>query len=171
MATLAELQRHVGTLTAILWNYGATLAIPTLGRYRDTGNVGFEVTAELPGPTSPRPAIVKLAEIWAGRGGDEFARLEYAYDFVEHPLNRRRAFHSHHPEAFARAFRVLVHEHCEEVLGAPTCHHYYGLPVDAFEAIRRFTVAWGQPDPLGCADLLCMSEIRRADVEPERPAS
>jgi hypothetical protein len=157
MATLAELQNHLGTLAAILWNYGATFASPTLDRYEDTGNIGFEITAELPGSPSPKPAVIKLSEIWALTAAGDFRRWEYAYDFVEYPLNRRRAFHSHDPEAFARDFRVLVHQHCEEILGSPACDHYFGLPVDAFEAIRRFATAWGQPGPLGCADLVCMS--------------
>ncbi len=72
------------------------------------------------------------------------------------PRNRRRAFHSTQREFYARHFGVLVHEHCEEVLGAPVCGHYYGLPVTAYEAIAMFTAIWGQPGPLGCADLRCM---------------
>jgi hypothetical protein len=40
------------------------------------------------------------------------------------------------PDYFAREFAVVVHEHCEERLGEPTCRHHYGLPIDAYEAIR-----------------------------------
>ena len=29
-------------------------------------------------------------------------------------------------------------------------------PVDADEAIRRFTIAWGRPGPLGCSHLRCI---------------
>ena len=75
---------------------------------------------------------------------------------MDHPLGRRRAFHRHDPDHFAREFGVLVHEHCEEELGAETCSHYFGLPVDGFEAIRRFTALWGQPTELACSDLRCM---------------
>jgi len=156
MTTLGELQNHLGTLATILWNYGATFAVPTLDQYEDTGNVGFEFTAELPGSDSPQPAIIKLSEIWTAIHRDDFIRREYEYDFVEYPLNRRRAFHCHHPEAFAREFNVLVHEHCEEVLGSATCGHYYGLPVDGYQAVRRLTTVWGQPEPLGCAGLPCI---------------
>lgn len=157
LATIHDLQLHLGRLATILWNYGATFPVPTLDAYEDTGNVGFELVAELPGLAPPKPAIIKMSEIWESAGAPDFRRREYAYDFVEHPLGRRRAFHSHHAEHFAREFDVLVHEHCEEVLGQPKCDHYFGLPVDGYEAIRRFTSLWGQPVPLGCADLRCMN--------------
>lgn len=156
MATLNDLQVHLGRLATILWNYGASFPVPTLDAYDDTGNVGFEFMAVLGGSELPKPAVIRMAEIWAPTGPTAYRRHEYAYDFVEHPRNRRRAFHGHHPEHFAREFDVLVHEHCEEVLGRPACDHYYGLPVDAYEAIRRFASLWGQPGPLGCADLRCM---------------
>jgi hypothetical protein len=151
-ATLLELRTHLGTLSAILRNYGGTFAVPTLDRY-DTGEVGFWFTAELPGSATPKPAAITLAEIWAPGREDEYSRREYAYDFVEYPLNRRRAFHSHDPDHFAREFAVLVHEHCEEHLGSPACAHYYGLPISGFEAIRQFASLWGQPAQLGCARL------------------
>jgi hypothetical protein len=157
LTTIHDLQLHLGRVATILWNYGATFPIPTLDAYEETANVGFEFVAELPGLRSPKPAIIKMSEIWETAGADGFRRREYEYDFVEHPLDRRRAFHGHHPDHFAREFDVLVHEHCEEVLGQPTCDHYFGLPVDGYEAIRRFASLWGQPAPLGCADLRCMS--------------
>ncbi len=157
MATLYELQVHLGTLATILWNYGASFPVPVLEQYADTGNVGFELIAELPGSHTPRAAHIKLSEIWSPGLKGDFVRREYEYDFAEHPLDRRRAFHSNHPEHFAREFHVLVHEHCEEVLGKPACDHYYGLPVDGYEAIRRFASLWGRPAPLGCANLLCMT--------------
>ncbi len=157
LATLSELEVHLDRLATILWNYGATFAEPTLDRYADTGNAGFALVAELPGLTMPRAATIRLAEVWEHDGPNAFRRYKYAYDFVDHPLSRRRAFHGHDPEHFAREFSVLVHEHCEEILGRPTCDHYYGLPVDAYEAIRRFTSLWGQPGSIRCADLRCMA--------------
>lgn len=156
MATLHQLRGHLGTLTAILWNYGATLPVPTLHRY-DSGEVGFSFAAELPGSATPQPAVIKLAEIWAPGRRDDFSRREYEYDFIEHPLDRRRAFHGHHPDHFAREFGVLVHEHCEDHLDVPVCDHYYGLPITGFEAIRQFAALWGQSTPPGCARLRCMS--------------
>lgn len=156
MTTLYELRGHLGTLAAILWNYGATFAVPTLDRY-DSGEVGFSFSADLPGSATPKPAVIKMAEIWAPERPDDFSRREYAYDFIDYPLDRRRAFHGHDPDYFAREFQVLVHEHCEEHLGSPACNHYYGLPMSGFEAIRRFASIWGQPTQLGCARLHCIS--------------
>ena len=156
MATLNEVRGHLGTLAAILWNYGATFAVPTLDRY-DSGEVGFSFSADLPGSETPKPAVIKLAEIWAPERPDDFSRREYEYDFIEYPLDRRRAFHGHDPDYFAREFGVLVHEHCEEHLGSPACDHYYGLPISGFEAIRQFASLWGQSTQLGCARLRCIS--------------
>lgn len=157
MATPTDLRSHVGRLAAILWNFGATFPVPTLDDYEDTGNLGFTFTAELAGVDSPGPAIIKLSEIWApGQLAGQFDRHLYEYDFVEHPLDRRRAFHMTDPDYYAREFGVLVHEHCEETLNTPACDHYYGLPVTAYEAIVKFTSMWGKPGPLGCATLRCM---------------
>lgn len=157
MATPTELQVHLSRLAVILWNYGASFAVPTLDSYEDTGNLGFAFMADLAGSASPAPAIIKLSEIWAPSARPEhFSRYEYEYDFVDHPLSRRRAFHLSDPDFYAREFGVLVHEHCEETVGAPACGHYYGLPVTAYEAIDRFMSMWGQPGPLGCAGLRCM---------------
>lgn len=155
MATVAQLRQHLGTLATILWNYGATFPTPTLDDYQ-SGEVGFELTAVLPGADLPNAAKIKLAEVWAPARPGEFRLHEYAYDLVEHPLDRRRAFHRHDEDHFLREFGVAVHEHCEDQLGRPRCEHYFGLPIDAYEAIRRITSLWGQPAALGCAQLRCM---------------
>lgn len=156
MATVREVQQYLGTLSAILWNYGATFPVPTLDAY-GADEVGFALRAELPGWTTPKPAEIKLSEIWAQAPSSSFRRLEYEYEFIDYPVSRRRAFHGHDPDHFAREYGVLVHEHCGEELGSPTCDHYYGLPVDGFEAIRRFAVLWAQETQLGCAVLPCMN--------------
>ena len=57
MATLGELQVHLGRLATILWNYGASFPVPTLDSYLDTNNVGFDFTAELAGSHAPEPAL------------------------------------------------------------------------------------------------------------------
>ena len=62
MATLHQLRGHLGTLTAILWNYGATLPVPTLHRY-DSGEVGFSFAAELPGSATPQPAVIRSRKL------------------------------------------------------------------------------------------------------------
>ena len=155
MATVLEVRNYLGSLSAILWNYGAEFPVPTLDDY-GANQVGFELVAELPGVLVPRPAEIKLAEIWGPGRSSGLERLEYEYDFVEHPMNRRRAFHGHDRDWFAQEFGVFVHEHCEEELGAPACSHYFGLPMDGFEAIHAFAALWGQHVPLGCSGLRCM---------------
>jgi hypothetical protein len=155
VATELELRRHLGRLSAILWNYGATFPVPMLDPY-DGGAMGFRFRALLPSPDASNPTEIKLVEVWAPAGRDGLRLVEYAYDFIDRSLDRRRAFHRHGEKELLRAFAVAVHEHCEEVLDHPTCGHYYGLPVDAYTAIRRFTVIWGQPDALGCDRLRCI---------------
>ena len=154
-ATVDQLRRYLGGLAVCLRNFGATVPEPTLDRY-ESGELGFEITATLPGPAGPLPAVVRLGEIW-DRPDDGLERVEYLYDLIEYPLDRRRAFHSHDVAVFARRFGVLVHEHCEEDLGQPSCDHYFGLPIaDGFEALERLLGVWGQPGPLGCSSLRCM---------------
>ena len=157
MATNGDLRRHLGTLSSILWNYGATFAVPTLDRF-DKSEVGFSFAAELSGTALPKPPLIELTEVWAPERHGQYRLAEYAYDFIDYPLARRRAFHRHDPDRFDRAFGVAVHEHCEEILGQPACDHYFGLPVDAYEAIERFLSSWGQPTPLGCTGSRCMGE-------------
>ena len=70
-STPHDLQSYLGTLSTILWNYGATFAAPTIDTY-DSGEVGFAFSAELPGPTAPKPAVIKMAEIWAPTGPGGF---------------------------------------------------------------------------------------------------
>ena len=155
MATVRELQAYLGDLTAILWNFGAELPRPTLDPY-DDGSCGFVISAILPGITTPRPAVIRLIETWEPSRRDHYTLSEYDYDFIEHPLNRRLACHRHDAQGFLREFGVAVHEHCEEVLARPACDHYMGLPIDGYDAIRRFTRLWGQPGPIGCSQLRCI---------------
>ncbi len=155
MATIPELQGYLGDLAAILWNFGAEFPGPTLDPYSD-GSYGFAISALLPGSATPRPALIKLMETWTPSRRGQYSLSEYDYDFIEHPLNRRRAYHRHDVGDFLRGFGVTVHEHCEEVLERPACDHYMGLPLDGYEAIRRFTILWGQPGPLGCPRLRCI---------------
>jgi hypothetical protein len=155
VATLLELQVHLGRLAVILWNYGAEFPQPTLDPYED-GSYGFEFEAALPGTAVGKPATIKMAEAWEPARNSAYIIAEYGYDFIEYPLSRRRAFHRHDEDDFLGKFGVAVHEHCEEVLGKPTCEHYMGLPVNAYEAVQRFATLWGQPTPLGCAALRCV---------------
>ncbi len=155
MATIPELRGYLGDLSVILWNFGAVFRTPTLDPYQD-GSYGFEFSALLPGSAAPKPAVIKLMETWEPTRAGQYTQVEYEYDFVEYPMDRRRAFHRHDEADFLREFGVAVHEHCEGVLKQPACDHYMGLPIDGYEAIWRFTILWGQPGPLGCSALRCM---------------
>lgn len=153
---LHDLQQHAGALSTILWNQGADVSGPFLDQYDDT-NVVMSISAHLPGPAVPAATEIVLQEVWKPVADRGYRRVEYAYDLIDHPFRRRRAFHAHDAPHFIAEFDVLTHEHCEERLGTPVCEHYFGLPVDAYDAIRRFTIIWGQPGPLGCDDLRCMA--------------
>jgi hypothetical protein len=154
-STLLDIRRHAATLSTILWNHGADVTGPFVDRF-EARTVVVTVSAHLPGPAVPAATEVMLQEVWEPVTGGRYQRVEYAYDLIDHPWGRRRAFHAHDVRQFIAEFDVVTHEHCEEQLGAPACEHYFGLPVDAYDAVRRFTMIWGRPDPLGCADLRCM---------------
>lgn len=103
MATVLKVRRHLGTLSTIVWNYGATFPVATLDSY-GTGEMGFSFTAMLPGSDRAKPAEVRLLEVWGTVGPDDFRLTEYAYDFIEHPLVRRRAFHRHDQDHFSESW-------------------------------------------------------------------
>jgi hypothetical protein len=155
MASEVYLRRHAHRLATILRRYGAESADPRLDPY-DSGERAFTVSAALPGPAQPDAAEIRLAEVWRQVRPDDFRLDRYSYEFIERPLQRRRAFHRHDVPQFLEEYTVTVHEHCEEVLGQAVCEHHYGLPIDAYEAIHEFVVMWGQPGPLGCAERKCM---------------
>jgi hypothetical protein len=154
--TIEDLDRHVARLATIVWNHGAIVEGPHLDEY-DDGALVFDLSGDLPGPDRPAPTAVVLRETWMPVATNRYRRAEYAYELIEHPLGRRRAFHAHDRSHFVDTFDVATHEHCEESLGAPTCEHYFGLPVDAYAAVQRLMVAWGRPGPLGCDDLRCIA--------------
>lgn len=153
---LDQLRRYVGDLVTYLRHVGSDIEPePAVVRHPD-GDLSVEFVALLPGSGVPKPSEVAVAEVWTLRH-QGLERIAYAYELIDHERDRRRAFHLHDPGAFLRRAGVLVHEHCEEALSAPACHHYFGLPVrNAYEAIERLLVAWSEPGPLGCDELRCM---------------
>lgn len=154
MATRRSVVRRVETLATTLWRLGAEFPIPAVNEFEPSG-LSFSFAALLPGPPPPQAPEIRLGERWSRVERDRYLLVQYEYDFIERPLNRRRAFHRHDESWFLDRFAVTVHEHCEEVIGQAACSHYYGLPIDPFEAIRRFTLLWAQAE-LGCGDLQCM---------------
>jgi hypothetical protein len=153
--SLAQVASYVGGLAVYLRNLGAEVPEPVLDRY-DSGEIGFELTAELPGSDDPKPAVMTAQEIWNPAAGGRYERVEYAYDLIDYPTNRRRAFHMHDVPEYLARLGVTAHEHCEEVLGKPTCDHYLGLPVfTGYDGLNALLACWSDPGPLGCAGLRC----------------
>ncbi len=152
-----ELRQHLATIAVILRRFGAQADEPTLDEY-ENGDLYFSLTARLPGSSEAGSPTITLAEAWRASASADYERVEYAYDFVDTSAGRRRAFHGHDPDHFAREFRVLVHEHCELPTMSPAADHYFGLPVDAYEAIEAFTRLWCLPQELACAELHPMTE-------------
>jgi len=154
--SLQQVASYVGGLAVYLRNLGAEVPEPVLDRY-DSGEIGFELTADLPGSFDPKPAVVTAQEIWRSAGDGRYERAEYAYDLIDYPANRRRAFHMHDVPEYLARLGVTAHEHCEEVLGKPTCDHYLGLPVfTGYEGLNALLACWSDPGPLGCAGLRCV---------------
>lgn len=156
-ATRAQLRRYVADVATELWSLGADLAGEPETLEDATGSLRITVQARLPDAGIPQGALIRIDETWRRRGS-EWERDEYAYELVDHPRQRRRAFHLHDAAHFAAIHHVLVHEHCEETLGSSTCHHYAGEPVsDAYAGVDRLLLAWTD-DPLGCDDLRCLDD-------------
>ncbi len=153
--SLAQVASYVGGLAVYLRNLGAEVPEPVLDRYV-SGEIGFELTAALPGSDGPKPALISAQEIWNQSADGRYERVEYAYDLIDYPASRRRAFHMHDVPTYLARLGVTAHEHCEEVLGKPTCDHYLGLPVySGYEGLNALLAAWSEPGPLGCARLRC----------------
>jgi hypothetical protein len=149
-ATPARLEAYLYALSVHLERIsGQDLGPAALVHVRD-GRVVFELLATVAGAT------FRLAEMWDPIGGG-YQRIEYRYDLIDTLNGRRRAFHRHHVRQFRVIAEVEVHEHCEEILGRPTCRHHHGRPIrDGHEAIRLLFLAWTEPGPLGCDELDCI---------------
>ena len=153
--SLAQIASYLGGLAVYLRNLGAEVLEPVLDRY-DSGEIGFAITAQLPGSNDPKPALITAQEIWQPAGSSRFERCEYGYDLIDYPANRRRAFHKHDISEYLSRLGVTAHEHCEEALGKPTCDHYLGLPVfTGYDGLNALLACWSDPGPLGCAGLRC----------------
>lgn len=156
-ATRAHLRRYVNDVATKLWSLGADLDGEPEALQDASGALRITVRARLPDAGIPRQALIRIDETWR-RHGSEWERDEYAYELVDHPRRRRRAFHRHDAAHFAATHDVLVHEHCEEALGSPTCGHYAGDPViDAYVGVDLLLLAWTD-DALDCDELRCLHD-------------
>ena len=151
---LSALNEYVIGLAKALYTRGFDLPANPSGVRDASGKLRFTIRGVLRDDAGGHAEIV-LAEIWS-QVRDRFARQEYAYDLIDRPRNRRRAFHQHNG-FLRRLVAVRVHEHCEEVLDRPACDHYLGheLP-NGYLGLDLLIAAWVEPDRLGCGDLRCL---------------
>ncbi len=162
IASADALLRYLADLVEQIERLAVTVLPPNdadeiaLGREND-GSLVIDLACRPPLP--PRSADVEIAlfERWRPSGRDQFERVDYAYEIRHHELGYRRAFHRHDAEHFLRAFDVATHEHCEAVLGYPTCAHYFGEPVvDASDGFRRVYELWLTDAKPDCSALSCL---------------
>jgi hypothetical protein len=149
---------YVTGLAKSLYTRGFELAADPTVEVDDRGHLAFSVVGFIPDPVAADASEISLAETWHVMPDQRWRRQEYAYDLIDRPRGRRRAFHLH-DRAKVEAMRgTAVHEHCDEVLGRPTCSHYLGrdLP-DGHVAIALLVAAWVKPGALGCASLDCLT--------------
>lgn len=158
--------QYVSGLAKALYTQGFDLPeVPTI-ELDEAGQLAFSIVGVIPDVDLAEVAEISLDEIWRPLPDRRWERREYTYDLVDRPRRRRRAFHLHDRDLAEAELGTVVHEHCEEIFGQPTCQHYLGreLP-NGYLAIDHLVAAWVEPGPLGCAALTCL------DQEPSRPAS
>jgi hypothetical protein len=121
------------------------------------GSVAFSIVGLLPDPDASLPAEMRIAEIWKPLPNGRWQRAEYTYDLIDRPLRRRRAYHLHDADHARSVLGVAAHEHCEEILGEPTCDHYRGIELaSGHEGIELLDAAWVHSDELGCSSMVCV---------------
>lgn len=148
---------YVTSLAKSLYSRGFEVAAkPTIDLY-GSGLLAFSIIGTLPATEPEEATEISLTEMWRLLPGGRWTRAEYAYDLIDRPLRRRRAFHLHDRDIAEARYGAAVHEHCEEVLGHPRCLHYVGreLP-DAHVAIDLLVAAWVEPGPFECDALVCL---------------
>jgi hypothetical protein len=162
LASTNELLGYLADLVEELERYAVTLLPPgdadeiTLGREPD-GSLVVDLEGRLPMSRRSRDVELSLFERWELTGRDQWACVEYAYEFRHHEIGYRRALHRHDEDYFVRMYGVATHEHCEATMGVEVCRHYYGHPVaDAFDGFRRLYDTWLTDQKPGCLALTCL---------------
>lgn len=151
-----SLNEYIVSLAKSLHTRGFELAEGPVAEVDRDGLVAFSITAFI-SDLDLATAEIDLDEIWRPLPDGRLRRLEYAYDLIDRPRRRRRAFHLHDRDLAEASLGTAVHEHCEEILGQPDCAHHVGreLP-DAHVAIDLLVAAWIEPAELGCSSLICL---------------
>jgi len=152
-----SLNQYVIGLAKALGTRGFDIRGGPIAEFDESGLVVFSVTGAIADADGADPAEIILEEVWRPLAERRWERREYTYDLVDRPRGRRRAFHLHDRDLAESVWGTVVHEHCEEVLGQPTCGHYLGreLP-DGYHAIELLTAAWVEPGDLDCSALICL---------------
>ena len=156
-----DIADYLARVAILLERNGVTLRVPDgtdleLQEHNVTGNLSFELLGDLPDARTPSRSELVVAEKFERVGPDEYVRVAYAYELLDHERDYRRGFHLHDPEWFQREFLVVVHEHCEGPIGHGTCGHYEGPPIrDAYAGVMTLVDVWCA-DPPDCSQLRCL---------------
>ena len=152
-ATTDELLGYLADVIEYAERYGAIVQPPYDAPEVEWTREGecLAMDIEIRPPAGRRARVdITLAERWRPIGADRWELDEYSYELRDFVLDYRRAFHQHDREDFVRFFGVATHEHCESVMGRPTCDHYAGVPCrDARDGLERLYVictAGAKPD-------------------------
>jgi hypothetical protein len=157
IADPVAINRYIVAALADLESRG--FEVPTLieAQIDDEGVLSFSIQGHCPEESVARPALAVLREVWMPVGERVWRRSEYAYDLIDHPADRRRAWHMHAVDQARSVLGAAAHEHCEERLGRPACEHYRGYELSNIHVgIALIDAAWTEPGPLGCETLVCL---------------
>lgn len=157
IADLGAINRYIVAALKDLETRG--FEVPTIAEVAidDDGVLAFAIEGACPEVSASGPAVASLREIWTPIGVRVWQRAEYAYDLIDHPAHRRRAWHMHAVDQARSVLGSAAHEHCEEGLGLPACDHYRGYELSSVhEGIALIDAAWSEPGPLGCSTLACL---------------
>ena len=161
-ATTAELLDYLADVIERAERYGAIVQppydTPEVEWARAGGKLQMEIEIRPPVGRGARVEIT-LAESWRPIGPDRWELDAYAYELRDFELDYRRALHQHHRDDFVRFFGVATHEHCESVMGRPTCDHYAGVPCrDARDGLERLYVIWTAGAKPDCSQMRCIED-------------
>jgi hypothetical protein len=157
IADLGTIKRYIVAALKDLESRGFEVPVVAEARIDDDGLLAFWIEGTCHEASVGDPAEAVVREIWTPIGDRLWRRAEYAYDLIDRPARRRRAWHMHAIDQARSVLGSTTHEHCEEVLGQPACEPYRGFELaNIHEGIALVDAAWTEPGPLGCASLTCL---------------
>ncbi len=161
VATTDDLLRYLADVVDHAERYAATILPPNDAdaiAWRLLGKtLAMDLEMRLPVDPRSRSVDLTLRERWRATGRDRWELSEYGHELRHHELDYRRALHRHDEGYFIRTFGVVTHEHCETLLGRPTCGHYAGDPVpEAITGFLRLYDIWLTGSLPDCEELRCL---------------